>query len=92
MKKLRWIRLLSDAYSDSNRVCGGEMKTILSTCGKKILVDAEDYEWASQLSWNIIAGGAVYNGREWGEKEGPQYVMSRVIMGLNFGDPVWWII
>ena len=65
------------------------MKSILSTNRKKkkILVDDDVYEWASKLNWHLQVGVPVHNNREWGESVGPQYVLSRVIMGLDFGDP-----
>lgn len=57
------------------------MKIIISTNGKEILVDDADYPQLCKLPWSFDKiGGVVYRGKS------IAYIMSRVIMGLGFGD------
>jgi hypothetical protein len=61
------------------------MKTIPLTKGKVAQVDDNDYEWLSQSHWFAAnVHGYYYAARE---IKGKVYLMHRVILGLDVGDP-----
>lgn len=76
-----------DVFS-SKLPCAG-VKTIYMKNGVPILIDVEDYAWASNYRWRAKTSGKnIYAGRD-GKRVGgkrPFFLMHRVILGLKKGE------
>jgi hypothetical protein len=64
------------------------MKAILTKKGQRILVDDDDYEWLSKITWHVSAWGyAQTNAKDPADGKKRTVFMHRMILGLKRGDP-----
>ncbi|MET3631601.1 HNH endonuclease [Burkholderia sp. 572] len=62
-------------------------KTIKTSRGKEIIVDASDFDWISSFRWHIDNKGYAITNVSLGGSDQAQVKIHRMVMGLSNGDP-----